>query len=62
VRARLLIRAGVALIMPALGKDEILTIVSILILVFTALITWTVMSYLILLAVVLLILAWYFKG
>jgi hypothetical protein len=48
--------------MPAFGKDEILTIVSILILVFTALITWTVMSYLILLAVVLLILAWYFKG
>lgn len=47
--------------MQQLGKDDVLTIVSILILLFTAMITWTVTSYLILLAVVILVLAWYFK-
>jgi hypothetical protein len=45
-----------------LSKDDALTIVSILILLFTAIFNWTFTSYLILIAVVILILAWYFKG
>jgi hypothetical protein len=48
--------------MQQLGKDDVLTIASILILLFTAMITWNVTSYLILLAIVILILAWYRKG
>jgi hypothetical protein len=44
--------------MQQLKKDDVLTILSILILLFTATVTWTVVSFFILPAVVILIVAW----
>ncbi len=45
-----------------LSKDQILTAIATIILLFTALIHWTVFSWLILLAVIILVVAWYFKS
>ncbi len=42
-------------------KDQILTTIAIIILFFTALIDWTIYSWLILLAVIILLFAWYFR-
>ncbi|MDD3264194.1 MAG: hypothetical protein PHT94_04855 [Candidatus Nanoarchaeia archaeon] len=43
-------------------KDKILTIISIVILFVTSLINWTIYSWLILVAIILIILAWYFRN
>jgi len=43
------------------NKDQILTAISIVMLLFTALINWTIYSWLILIAVIILIFAWYFR-
>lgn len=45
-----------------LSKDQILTAIATIILLFTALIHWTVYSWLTLLAVIILVVAWYFKS
>lgn len=42
-------------------KDKILTTISIIILFVTSLINWTIYSWLILVAIILIILAWYFR-
>ncbi|HUW24824.1 MAG TPA: hypothetical protein VMW04_04385 [Patescibacteria group bacterium] len=42
-------------------KDQIVTAVAITILLFTSLINWNIYSWLILVAVILLLFAWYFK-
>jgi hypothetical protein len=47
--------------MKVVSKDEILTIIAVVILIFTALINWTVYSWLVLLAVIVLLLAWYVR-
>lgn len=43
------------------NKDNILTIISIIILFITAMINWTICSWLILVAIILLLVAWYVK-
>ena len=45
--------------MKKLTKDEILTTVAILILLFTAMINWNIYSWLILLGIIVLLFAWY---
>jgi len=47
--------------MNKIKKDQILTAVSIVMLLFTALINWTIYSWLILVAVIILIFVWYFR-
>jgi len=42
-------------------KDQILTAISITILFLTAMINWTIYSWLILASVIMLLFAWYFK-
>lgn len=42
-------------------KDQILTAASVILLLFTAMINWNVYSWLILVAVILILTAWYFK-
>jgi hypothetical protein len=42
-----------------MDKDEILTIVATLILLFTALIDWNIYSWLILVGIVIILFAWY---
>lgn len=44
-----------------ISKDKILTTISIIILLFTAMIDWTIYSWLILVAIILLLIAWYIK-
>lgn len=43
------------------GKENILTAVAIVILLATAMISWDLQSWLILLAVIVLLLGWYFR-
>jgi hypothetical protein len=47
--------------MKSLTKDQIVTAVAITLLLFTSLINWNIYSWLILVAVILLLLAWYSK-
>jgi len=47
--------------MKKLTKDQILTSISIIILLFTAMINWNVYSWLILVAIIIILIAWYFK-
>ena len=44
-----------------MDKDEILTSIATIILLFTALIDWDVYSWLILVGVVIIVFAWYFR-
>lgn len=44
-----------------MNKDEVLTTISVILLLFSAMITWNIYSWLILVAVILILLAWYFK-
>lgn len=44
-----------------LNKDEILTSVAVLILLFTAMINWNSYSWLVLLAIIVILAAWYFR-
>jgi len=47
--------------MKKLTKDQILTSISIIILLFTAMINWNIYSWLILIAIIIILIAWYFK-
>jgi len=47
--------------MGKLSKDQILTAISIVILLFTAMISWNIFSWLILVAIILILIAWYFR-
>lgn len=47
--------------MKKLTKDQILTSISIIILLFTAMINWNVYSWLILIAIIIILIAWFFK-
>jgi len=44
-----------------LGKEQILTAIAIIILLFTALIDWNIYSWLILVAIVIILFTWYTK-
>ena len=48
--------------MSELTKNDALNAIAIVILLFTAMINWNVYSWLVLVAIILLLLAWYFKG
>jgi hypothetical protein len=48
-------------LMSKLKKDKTLTSISIIILLFSAMINWNIYSWLILVAVILILMAWYFK-
>ncbi len=47
--------------MKKLTKDQVVTAIAIAILLFTSLINWNIYSWLILVAIILLLVAWYFK-
>lgn len=47
--------------MNQLSKDQVLTAVAVVLLLFTALINWDIYSWLILIAVIAVLAAWYFK-
>jgi hypothetical protein len=47
--------------MKKLNKEKALTAITISILLFSAMINWNVYSWLILVAVILILMAWYFK-
>lgn len=44
-----------------MNKDDVLTTISLLILLFSAMITWNIYSWLILVAIIMILLACYFK-
>jgi hypothetical protein len=44
-----------------MNKDKILNAIAIIMLLFTALINWTIYSWLILVAVIILLFVWYFR-
>ncbi len=48
--------------MKEFSKDDILTAVAILILFVTAMITFTIFSWLVLVAIILLLIAWYYRS
>ncbi len=48
--------------MKQLSKDDILTAIAILILFITAMITFTIYSWLVLVAIILLLTAWYYRS
>lgn len=45
-----------------LNKDEILTSVAVVILLFTVMINWNIYSWLVLLAIIVILTAWYFRS
>jgi len=47
--------------MNKLSKDKIVTAISIILLLFTAMINWNIYSWLILIAIILILSAWYLK-
>lgn len=49
-------------IMKQLSKDDILTAIAILILLITAIITFTFYSWLVLVAIIILLIAWYYRS
>ena len=44
-----------------MNKDEILTTIAVIILLFTALIDWNIYSWLILVGIIIIVYAWYFR-
>jgi len=48
--------------MRKMTKDEILTAISVVILLFTAMVNWNLYSWLILLATITVLFAWYFRS
>jgi len=52
---------GSSMIMNKLTKDQILIAISTVILLFTAMINWNIYSWLTLLAIIVILIAWYFK-
>ena len=47
--------------MSKLTKDQILTAISVIILLFSAMINWNIYSWLVLIAIIFILMAWYFK-
>jgi len=47
--------------MKSLTKDQALTAASVVILLFSAMVNWNIYSWLILVAIILILIAWYFK-
>jgi len=47
--------------MNKIKKDQILITISLVILLFTSLINWTIYSWLILVSIIIILFAWYFK-
>ncbi len=47
--------------MKKINKDQILVVISVIMLLFTALINWTIYSWFILIAVIIFIFVWYFR-
>ena len=47
--------------MSKLTKDQILTAISVIILLFSAMINWNTYSWLVLIAIIFILMAWYFK-
>lgn len=45
--------------MKKMSKDKVITAISVILLLFTAMINWNVYSWLILVAVIMLLVAWY---
>jgi hypothetical protein len=49
------------IIMKKISKDKVITAISVILLLFTAMISWNVYSWLILVAIIMLLVAWYSK-
>lgn len=49
------------ILMQNMEKEQILTAISVMLLLFTAMINWNVYSWLILVAMILILMAWYYK-
>ena len=47
--------------MSKLTKDQVLTAISVIILLFSAMINWNIYSWLVLIAIIFILMAWYFK-
>ncbi|MDP2907586.1 MAG: hypothetical protein Q8O03_06600 [Nanoarchaeota archaeon] len=47
--------------MKKIDKDKVITTISVILLLFTAMISWNVYSWLILVAIIMLLVAWYSK-
>ena len=47
--------------MKSLSKDDILTALALIILLFSAIITWTIISWIILVTIIIFATAWYFR-
>jgi len=47
--------------MKSLSKDDILTALALIILLFSAVITWTIISWIILVTIIIIATAWYFR-
>jgi hypothetical protein len=43
------------------SKDDILTALALIILLFSAMVTWTISSWIILVAIIIIAIAWYFR-
>jgi len=52
---------SLAWVVTELTKDEILTSIAIVILLFTAMVNWNVYSWLLLLTIIVVLAAWYFR-
>jgi len=48
-------------IMKSPSKDDILTALALIILLFSAMVTWTISSWIILIAIIIIAIAWYFR-
>ena len=48
--------------MNALTKDQVVVMISVIILLFTAMINWNIYSWLILVAIIMIVTAWYIKN
>jgi len=47
--------------MNKLTKDQTLTVISVILLLFSAMINWNIYSWLILIAIIFILMTWYFK-
>ncbi|MFH0711339.1 MAG: hypothetical protein V1944_02060 [Candidatus Aenigmatarchaeota archaeon] len=47
--------------MKKIEKNQVLTTIAIIILLFSAMINWSIYSWLVLISIILILMAWYFK-
>ncbi len=47
--------------MNSVNRDDILTALALIILLFSAMVTWTISSWIILVAIIIIAIAWYFR-